>query len=394
MSKAGLPIISMWLASFIMSIAIGVYNPVIPLLQADLNFTYAQVGLMTTAMIFSYAALQLPSGHIRERIGSKRLIVLGLFAMTVSTFLLGSITNISQAYVLRFIAGMGMAGVFVPAMNVLIHLLRDRGKGFAIGMYGMAQAVGFIFISFLAPILSVELGWRLSTMIISSIGFIAIPLIWFSYTQEPEELEIKESSKETYRFLLKSKEAWALALGHFIRFGLIVAVTTWIPTFLFEIRGFTIILAGLAAALINIMSLIATPMGGILSDKTRNKSSVVITNFILLGPVIFIVAFVDTVLATWIGIIGVGFLLFFYFAPMYSLASDLFPKFGAVSTSYQNMWGSIGAMILPSVFGILRDSTGTFDASWALMGILSLVGAGIMLAFLRVPVPPDSISKI
>ncbi|MEK0326145.1 MAG: MFS transporter, partial [Nitrosopumilus sp.] len=160
MGIARLPIISMWLASFIMSISIGVYNPIIPLLQADLNFTYAQVGLMTTAMIFSYAALQLPSSHLREHIGSKRLIIFGLLAMTVSTFLLGFITNTTQAYALRFIAGMGMAGVFVPAMNVIIHLLRDRGKGFAIGMYGMAQAVGFIFVSLLAPILAVEVGWR------------------------------------------------------------------------------------------------------------------------------------------------------------------------------------------------------------------------------------------
>ncbi len=117
----------MWLASFIMSVTIGVYNPVIPLLQADLNFTYAQVGLMTTAMIFSYAALQLPASHLRERIGSKRLIILGLLAMTVSTFLLGFITNISQAYVLRFISGIGMAAVFIPAMNAIIHLLRNHG---------------------------------------------------------------------------------------------------------------------------------------------------------------------------------------------------------------------------------------------------------------------------
>ncbi len=393
MGIARLPIISMWLASFIMSVTIGVYNPVIPLLQADLNFTYAQVGLMTTAMIFSYAALQLPSSHVRERIGSKRLIILGLLAMTVSTFFLGFITNISQAYALRFIAGMGMAGVFIPAMNTIIHLLRERGKGFAIGMYGMAQAVGFIFVSLLAPILSVELGWRVSTMMISSIGFIAIPLIWISFAQEPEEVVTKESTKETYRSLLKSREAWALAIGHFIRFGLIVAVTTWIPTFLFEVRGFTIILAGIAAAIINITSLIATPVGGVVSDKARNKSSVAITNFIILGPVIFLVAFVDTVLATWIGIIGVGFLLFFYFAPMYALASDLFPKISGISTSYQNMWGSIGAMVLPSVFGILRDSTGTFDASWALMGILSLAGAGIFLAFLRTPNLPSSVTK-
>jgi len=134
-------------------------------------------------------------------------------------------------------------------------------------------------------------------------------------------------------------------------------------------------------------------VGGVVSDKARNKSSVAITNFIILGPVIFLVAFVDTVLATWIGVIGVGFLLFFYFAPMYALASDLFPKISGISTSYQNMWGSIGAMVLPSVFGILRDSTGTFDASWALMGILSLAGAGIFLAFLRTPNLPSSVTK-
>lgn len=63
-----------------------VFPPIVPLLIADLGITYARAGLLLTVFFVIYSVFQLPAGLVADRVGKKRLRVLGLAGVSGSTY--------------------------------------------------------------------------------------------------------------------------------------------------------------------------------------------------------------------------------------------------------------------------------------------------------------------
>jgi MFS family permease len=129
----------------------------LPLLANNLDPSGALVGLVVSSWFFSRIFIEIPAGIISDRIGRRRLLVIGL-AMS----LLGPIicSQANHVYILIFgraIWGMGTALFFMSNMALLMDILPPVSRGRALGIFQ-----GF---EFLGSFIGAPLGAFLATII-------------------------------------------------------------------------------------------------------------------------------------------------------------------------------------------------------------------------------------
>ena len=84
----------------------------IPILQ-EFKLTYAQGGILATAFFYAYTFMQLPAGHLGDRLGRKVVLVLCTSWWGLMSLLTGLAHSFSSLFIFRFLTGVG-EGAHVP----------------------------------------------------------------------------------------------------------------------------------------------------------------------------------------------------------------------------------------------------------------------------------------
>ena len=95
----------------------------LPLLANDLDPSGVLVGMVISSWFLSRIFMELPAGIISDRIGRRRLLVVGLGLSLVGPLLCSQATNIYVLILARGLWGMGTALYFMSNMALLMDLL-------------------------------------------------------------------------------------------------------------------------------------------------------------------------------------------------------------------------------------------------------------------------------
>ena len=113
-------------------------------------------GYMTSIFIVGWATGGLFFGAVGDRIGRARALAITILLYGLCTGLSGFATGMTDFAVYRFIAGLGVGGVFGLAVALCADSLPDLARPRALGMLQALSAVGNI----IAGIMAVILGYR------------------------------------------------------------------------------------------------------------------------------------------------------------------------------------------------------------------------------------------
>jgi DHA1 family multidrug resistance protein-like MFS transporter len=129
------------LTGFLGAFSLSVVQPVLPLYVESFGVSYEKVGLLFSAYSFTWAGLQLYTGYLADRLGQRRMALVG-FAL-YATFALLNYTSRSFAQLLLFrvLQGVGL-GLLGPAVLGLAAGFEEKGRSFAI--YRAAHGAGNI----------------------------------------------------------------------------------------------------------------------------------------------------------------------------------------------------------------------------------------------------------
>jgi MFS family permease len=259
-----------------------------PQMQDSLGISPAAWGWVTSAFFFSYAAFEIPSGALGDRIGPRRVLTRIVTWWSAFTSLTGTVSSYPMLLLVRFCFGAGEAGAYPNASVVIGRWIPQRKRASVWGIIWMMSQVGAAIAPLLVVPIQLHYGWRASFYVFGILG-VAWSVVWYSWFRDsPHEMrgitpaEREEIGDEPpprhggmpWRKALRSAEFWriaAIGASYVYSIGFFQA---WLQTYLAKGRGFT------AAALVfstvpYIVGACANFTGGIVSDALVRRHGVI-----------------------------------------------------------------------------------------------------------------------
>jgi cyanate permease len=158
---------------------------------------------------------------------------------------------------------------------------------------------------------------------------------------------------------------------------------TWLPSYLKDIRGFDLKQLALFTSLPLLAGVIGDTLGGVVSDtiykRTGNlklaRRALLIVG--LTGSLIFILpaVYTSSALMAVMLLSASFFFLELTNAVLWSLPIDIAGRFAGTAGGMMNTGFGVAGMISPVVFGVLIDSTGSYQVPFLISAGLLAIGA-------------------
>ncbi|WGW14126.1 MFS transporter [Saxibacter everestensis] len=178
-------------ASVIAFMGIGLVDPILPAISADLGATQTQALLLFTSYLFITGIAMLFTSWVSSRIGAKKTLLIGLALIIVFAALAGASNSVEA--IIGFRAGWGLGNaLFISTALATIVGAASGGVDSAIILYEAALGLGIA----VGPLLGGLLGgisWRgpfIGTAVLMAIGFIGIVALLGKPAAKPEPVGI------------------------------------------------------------------------------------------------------------------------------------------------------------------------------------------------------------
>ena len=166
------------------------YSAVLPQIVAEWGLSGTRAGIVFGAFQAGYLLAIVPMGQLADRHSPRYVIAAGAtitgafslaFGLVAAGFLSGTL--------LRFLAGIGMAGVYVPGMRFLGDWFPAEDRGTAMGLYvgSFSLSSGLSFI--VATAVADTIDWR-AAIVVTSVGALLVAPIVIGLTEDhPDRVE-------------------------------------------------------------------------------------------------------------------------------------------------------------------------------------------------------------
>lgn len=128
------------------------------------------LSLLGIAQIAVYAALQLPAGALLDRLGPKRMLVIGSLIMGCGQLLLAVTDNIWMALAARVLIGAGDAPIFIAATRLVSEWFPPRRAPLMVQITGTLGQLGQIASAIPIAWLLHQFGWTASFAALAALG--------------------------------------------------------------------------------------------------------------------------------------------------------------------------------------------------------------------------------
>ncbi|WP_407354722.1 MFS transporter [Methanolobus sp. WCC5] len=242
--KAVLPLICL-VAFFAMS-AGALLGPVLPFMVEPLNTSREAVGLILGMYTFSTALSMILVSFITDKVGRKSILVPCLLINGMAGVACYFSTDMNTLLALRFIQGIGIAGMLPIAMTMIGELYAGLERVNAMGKMSMTTGIGAVSAPLIGGFLATY-GWNVPFLFYGlSIPLAIIVLFALPETNPPENRN--KGGKSVITALASFRVLYTIMLS-FAIFFLLYTMVIYVPFILKDNFGFTAAEAGLALGL-------------------------------------------------------------------------------------------------------------------------------------------------
>jgi MFS family permease len=255
---------------------------VAPLMVADLQLTWVQLGSLIGLYMLPGAVFALPGGVLGQRFGGRRTIV-GSLALMVAG---GLITAAAHGFVVAA-AGRLVSGAGAVLMNILLaKMVADwfagRELSTAMGIMLTSWPVGLGIATATLGALGTRASWRVAVVATALGAALGLVLMAFAYRDSPRPAG-GAARADARRVRLSGREIGLAGSGGFA-WGCfnasLVAIIAFGPGLL-TARGMALRDAGFVVSLAIWVTMISVPIGGLLTDRLGRPSIPIIAGSLL-----------------------------------------------------------------------------------------------------------------
>ena len=305
------------------------------------------LGFMSSLYFYLYALEQPLVGFLSDRIGPRRVIGYWSLAAAAGCFLFGMAPNIGWASVGRALIGLGVGGVYVPAVKAFSLWFRKNEFATMIGLLMSMGNLGAVIATTPLAWATDSWGWRPTFFMIGGItlglAFVTL-LLTRDYVPPSEPVQVdpaatsggNPSPKAKAVHVLASGQFWIIAMIFFGIYGTLVTLQgLWATPFLMTVLGSERIFASKLNMLIPVGVIIGAPFFGWLTDRfSFDKRNTLISILIVYTM-------------TWVGII-----FFFNQLGTYGISLMLFVMGITTGGFISTLWGIVQEITPLEILGL------------------------------------------
>jgi nitrate/nitrite transporter NarK len=355
----------------------------LPLIRADLGLTFGQAGTLAAVSTLVYAAMQIPTGMLADRVGPRRLFTLGLLGTNLTAMLFAVVGDYSTLLLVQAASGVFRALIFTPGLLLIRDQFpRDR-QATAMGLFVAAGFSSNILLNLLGPVLVGPLGWRWLFVLLALSGLVTGVAFYLTGSDAP----VAARAAGGLARLLVHPVLLLTGVIQFARLALLFGFSYWLPTFLVE-RGSSLRTAGLVVALGAALTAPANLVGGWLSDRLGRPLLVIGVSLAALAGTLAVLPTLSGLgpLVAAVAVLSVFVQL--YFGPLFAVPLQHFgPSVGGFTSGFGNFCANLGGFTFTYALGALRDATGSFALGFWFLAGLAAVALAAALALSRLPAP-------
>ncbi|MCX6066268.1 MAG: MFS transporter [Chloroflexi bacterium] len=371
-------------ANFTIGLLWSAIAPLLPLVIEGFKISSATASLLVALPVLIKAAIGLPGSLIIARFGLRRIF-------TISWYLMGALALSSMApnylslLLLRLSYGVG-AGLMMPALGTLVmQWFPSKERTVLNSMNLIVFSLGIsISYALAAPLVKI-MPWQNVLGLFGTVGLLgAVAWNLLGRTQsETANVKFDFNLKEVWA-VLSNKTIFLIYFGDALVFTCYAALSNWLPTYFYKVRGMSLSQAGNITGLLPFVGIFAVVAGGFLALKVKEKRWF----FIIPGILVVVGSFGSFLSTTTTGItvfvmlLGIG--AWVYQPILLSLPMELTwmtPNKIAIVWGASMTVAGFGMFLSPIIVGASQDIFGTFVPGFIICALpaLVLILSGILL---------------
>jgi MFS family permease len=372
-------------------------------LEAEFGWSRATIASAISMNLLLFGIAAPISGWLIDRFGPRKVMLGSLMLLIVGVSGTIAMNQFWQFFLVwGVIVGLGAGGVG----SVLTATVGSRWfvakRGLALGILGSASSTGQLIFIPLFMVMITYAGWRLGSMILIIVALILLPLIYLFMRDDPSEVGLEPygvgqpgaansvgvaslrgmrsgNATITPREVLTHPTFWLLAGSFFVCGGTANGLigTHLIPH---EIEiGIPQVAAASLLGIMGSLNLVGTIFSGWMIDRVRPHRWLALV-YALRGVSLLILPFVHDFSGLLFFAVIYGLDWFATVPPSMAITADTFGKqnigrvYGWIFMSHQ-----IGAAIMASTAGAIRDFVGNYQFAFLSGGVIAIIAAGLAL---------------
>src|SRR5713226_8202862 len=167
------------ISALVLGLDITILVTALPTLSAKLNATTDQLQWMSAAYTLALAGFMLPAGVLGDRLGRKRILLIGLATFGISSVIASQMTSANGLILMRVVMGVSGAIVLPLMQSMLPSMFQTDERQRAIGLAGAGAFVGLPLGPLVAGWLLTHYDWGSIFLINAPVVVIAVIGTWF-----------------------------------------------------------------------------------------------------------------------------------------------------------------------------------------------------------------------
>jgi MFS family permease len=377
-------------------------NPI----RAEFELDTFWFGLVMSAWSLGYAVVQIPSGWLADRWGSRRALTAYALLWSALTCITALATGFASLLALWTLMGAAQAGIFPASTKAIRDWFPIERRASANGLLGACMSIGGALApTITARLLSLGWTWRQLLWLYAIPGAVwAVAFFWFARVAGSVEdratlpRDAETDAEAVWHRILTSRSIWLLCAQQFLRAAAMIFFVTWFPTFLQKTRGVSELQSGYLTTLAGAGAVLGSILGGFTSDKVLkltgsqrlSRQGIAVMGMSACAVLICAAHFVHDPTRA-VAVIAAGtFCATFGGVSGYTVAIDFGGRRVATVFSMMNMCGNFGAMLFPFAIGWLVRETGNWNlVLFIFAGIFAVDAICWALLNPRQPLFPD-----
>jgi MFS family permease len=336
----------------------------------------ATIGLLTTAMVMTHLAIQIPGGKASDRFGPVRTGAMALVVLSAGNALALAGPEAGLAIAARAIVGVGTGLAFISG-SALVR--ESGGSPFAQGVFGgVSLAPGGLALA-IVPQLEEALGWRApywTALALALAVLAAVLALAPGVGVRPMGLT---PSANPPAGVLRDRSLYRLAILYSASYGLGVVLANWVVELLQRHSDMSDGAAAAVGALTLLLVVVSRPLGGwVLSARPRSARPVVAVSIVagVAGTLALVAA--DPVWLAVLGALLVGLGAGIPFSPAFTGAAATRADAPAAAVGFVNTAANLVVLLGTPLLGLGFSVSGEGRLGFVALAALWLAALAVL----------------